>query len=100
MSISSERRLRHRRLSAGGQSMTEFALVLPLLLILLLTIVDFGRIFSAGIMIESAARAAAETASSQFLTESNRVAAIPATIDTAGYARIHEKAWQIVCDEA
>jgi hypothetical protein len=78
----------------------EFALVLPLLLVLMLTVVDFGRIFSAGITMESAARAAAETAAAQYLTELNRVTPTPGTIDTAGYAKIHEAAWQSVCDEA
>ena len=78
--------------------MVEFALVLPLLLILLLTVVDFGRIFSAGITIESAARAAAEKASTAYLTEVTRVA--PSPVDPAGYGRIHDAAWKSVCDEA
>ena len=78
--------------------MTEFALVFPLLMILLLTAVDFGRVFAAGITMESAARTAAETAASQYLTESIRVS--PGPIDSAGYARIHQVAWQSVCGEA
>lgn len=78
--------------------MTEFALVLPLLLVLLLTVVDFGRIFSAGIVTESTARTAAETAAGEYLTELTRVT--PGTIDSAGYAKIHAAAWQTVCDEA
>jgi hypothetical protein len=93
-----ERAPRRRRARPRGQSLTEFALVLPLLLILLLTVVDFGRIFSAGIMIESAARASAETAASQYLTELMRVS--PAAIATDGYQRIHDVGWQSVCDEA
>lgn len=96
MSISSERR--SRRHTSSGQSMVEFALVFPLLLVLLLTVADFGRIFSAGIVTESAARAAAETAAAEYLTELLRVS--PATIDTAGYTKIHQTAWQSVCDEA
>ena len=46
--------------SRRGQSMVEFALVLPMLLILLLGIVDFGRVFQAGIVTEAAARNGAE----------------------------------------
>ncbi|HET7029387.1 MAG TPA: TadE family protein [Candidatus Limnocylindrales bacterium] len=92
------RRPRSRRRSPSGQSLVEFALVFPILLILLLTIVDFGRIFSAGITVESAARTAAETAAGQYLTEMTRVS--PAAIDTAGYQRIHDAAWQSICDEA
>ncbi len=97
MTTASERAIRCSR-PPRGQSLTEFALVLPLLLILLLTVADFGRIFAAGITIESAARAAAETAAGQYLTELNRVS--PSPIDTAGYQRIHDVAWQSICDEA
>lgn len=67
-------------------------------MVLLLTIVDFGRLFSAGITIESAARTAAETAAAEYLRESLRVA--PAAVDTTGYTKIHQVAWQSVCDEA
>ena len=46
--------------SRRGQSLVEFALVLPMLLVLLLGVADFGRVFAAGITIEAAARNAAE----------------------------------------
>ena len=98
MSIASERAIRRPRRRPRGQSLTEFALVFPLLLVLLLTVADFGRIFAAGITIESAARAAAETAAGQYLTELTRVS--PSPIATAGYQRIHDAAWQSICDEA
>ncbi|HZK18677.1 MAG TPA: TadE/TadG family type IV pilus assembly protein [Clostridia bacterium] len=39
-----------------GQSLVEFALVLPLLIILLMGIFEFGRIFSSYVMITNAAR--------------------------------------------
>lgn len=78
--------------------MVEFALVIPLLMVLLLTIVDFGRLFNAGIMIESAARTAAETASAEYLREVQRVA--PGPVTTSGYTSVHQAAWQSVCDEA
>ena len=84
--------------STNGQSLVEFALVLPLLLLLLLTVVDFGRVFSASIMMESAARTAAETAAAEYLREATRVS--PTPVDTTGYAAIHKAAWQSVCDEA
>jgi hypothetical protein len=98
MSTSSERRF--RRHTSSGQSMVEFVLVFPLLLVLLLTVVDFGRIFSAGIVTESAARTAAETAAGEYLTELLRVTPSPGMIDTAGYTKIHAAAWQTICDEA
>lgn len=74
-------------------------MILPLLLVLLLTVADFGRIFSAGIVIESAARAAAEVAAAEYLTEANRVIP-PNPIGAVGYAAIHRAAWLSVCDEA
>ena len=52
----------HGARSERGQSLVEFALVLPMLLVLLLGIADFGRIFQAGIVTETAARNGAETA--------------------------------------
>ena len=83
---------------SDGQSLVELALVLPLLLVLLLTISDFGRLFNAGITIESAARTAAETASAEYLREALRVAPGPVTL--SGYTSVHQAAWQSVCNEA
>jgi hypothetical protein len=85
------------RRSSAGQSLVEFTLVLPLMLLLLITAADFGRFFAAGITIESAARTAAEIAASDYLTESIRSGG---AINTAGYDRIHAAAWRSVCDEA
>ena len=45
------------RTQPRGQTLAEFALVLPILLfVVLLAVVDFGRVFSANIAIEAAAR--------------------------------------------
>ncbi len=43
-----------------GQSLVEFALVVPLLLLLTIAIGDFGRVFTAAVAAESAAREAAD----------------------------------------
>ena len=75
-----------------GQSLVEFTMVLPIMLIILLTVGDFGRLFAAGITVESAARNAAEVAAAEY----NRAVLLP-SID---YAAVHKAAWSSVCDEA
>lgn len=52
-----------RMKSEQGQSLVEFAIVLPLLLLLLLGIVDFGRAFHAYLTVDHAGREAARAAS-------------------------------------
>lgn len=85
--------------SVRGQSLVEFTLVLPILMLLLLTIGDFGRLFASAITIESSASAAAETAADTYLHEVLAVTP-PGPISAAAYARVHRTAWQSVCDEA
>jgi len=45
-----------RRASERGQSLVELALCLPLLVLILLGVLDFGRVFNAYIVITNAAR--------------------------------------------
>lgn len=82
-----------------GQALVEFTLVLPILLFLVLTIGDFGRLFAASIVVESAARTAAEIAAAEYLREVPNPTP-PPPVTTAGYGRVHQYAWQSVCDEA
>jgi hypothetical protein len=82
--------------SRRGQSFVEFALVLPLLLVLLLGIADFGRVFHAGIVVESAARNAAEAASQEYL-QLRRGGTAPSA---AELDRIAAEAKAAVCEEA
>jgi Flp pilus assembly protein TadG len=56
-----------RRLSERGQSAVEFAVVVPILVLLLVVISDFGRIFFVSISVNNAARAGAQYGS-QFVT--------------------------------
>lgn len=49
--------------SQKGQSLVEFALVIPLLIVLLFGIVDFGRVFHTYLTLDHAGREAARAAS-------------------------------------
>ncbi|MGH2444437.1 MAG: TadE/TadG family type IV pilus assembly protein [Candidatus Limnocylindria bacterium] len=82
--------------SARGQSLVEFALVLPMLLVLLFGVADFGRVFHAGITVEAAARNAAEAVAQEYL-QLRRSLAPPSAGD---YDRLHEVAFDTVCEEA
>src|SRR3982750_3940122 len=53
-------RLHNRRRT--GQTLAEFAITLPILLLLLFGIIEFGRIFQAWVTLQNAARAAARYA--------------------------------------
>lgn len=49
--------------SEKGQSLVEFALVIPVLILILLAIVDFGRVYHVYLTIDHAGREAARAAS-------------------------------------
>jgi len=53
-------RYKLRRHRPCGQSVVEFALVVPLLLLVLIAIADFGRFYTSAVAVESAAREAAD----------------------------------------
>jgi hypothetical protein len=86
----------HARRVRRGQSLVEFALILPLLLVLLLGIADFGRIFTAGIGLEAAARDAAEIGALERLR--NPPPADP-SLQPAYYQDLHQKIAEAACDE-
>ena len=86
-----------------GQSIVEFALVFPILFLLLVAIVDFTRVFAAGIVLEAAARDAAEIAAQAYVQEPPPGAALsdPAPAGNAPYySALHDKAARVVCAEA
>ena len=88
--------------SRRGQSLVEFAIVLPMLLVLLLGIADFGRVFSAGIRMESAARNGAEVAAQEYLRSfpgDMTGPAVPPASDEF-YDSLHRIAAQTACREA
>ena len=79
-----------------GQAVAEFALVLPVLLILLLGVADLGRVFTAGIVIQAASRDAAEAAAQQYVQLSRG-----STMDSpALYQALHATAERVACAEA
>lgn len=82
--------------SPRGQTLVEFALVLPLLLVILLGVVDFGRVFTAGITMEAAARNAAEAAAQEY-QQIIRNTPAPTGPD---YQRLHDIALEELCGEA
>ncbi len=90
------------RASTNGQALVEFGLTLPLLLVILLGVADLGRVFQAGIVMESAARAAAEAAALEYLRDCERDAdgrCIPPS-DPDKYTDLHLLAAQTACEEA
>ena len=50
-----------------GQSLVEFALVVPIVFLLLVGIADLGRVFIAGVVLETAARDAAEKGAQEYV---------------------------------
>ncbi len=67
-SLNRRRRRRHRR----GQSLVEFALVLPVLMLLLLIGIDFGRVFLGWVTLNNVVR------------------------DGANFAALHPTAWVLL----
>ena len=79
-----------------GQTLVEFTLVLPMLLVLLLGVADFGRVFQAGIVTEAAARNGAEAAALERLRSGPPL--MPGDADY--YLNLHRIAARTACAEA
>ncbi len=92
--------------SERGQALVEFGLVLPLLLVFLLGLADFGRVFADGIALEAAARNSAEAAAQQYLQYCHKyVDADPtkpcaAGLQAADYTALHALALDVGCRES
>ena len=56
-------------MSERGQALVEFAMLVPLMLLLAVALGDFGRLFTAGMGVESAAREAADYGAMQGKTK-------------------------------
>jgi hypothetical protein len=83
--------------SERGQSLVEFALVLPLLLVFLLGVADFGRVFTASITVEAAARNGAEAAAQEYLQLIKKSGGV---LNATDYAKVHQVALDAVCAES
>jgi len=80
--------------------MAEFALVLPIMLMLFIMLADFGRIFAAMITLESATRDAAEAAANQYLANPPGGVSLTLPAPTGAalyYDPLHSAAAQVVC---
>ena len=82
----------------GGQSLVEFALILPLLLVILLGVADLGRVFQSAITTEAAVRDSAEAAAQEYIQIDGTTPA--PGLDAAGYAALHTVALDVACREA
>jgi hypothetical protein len=89
------------RISDGlGQSLVEFALILPLLLVLLLGIADFGRVFASAITTEAAVRNAAEAAAQEYLQLDRLDGSADGSLTAVNYQALHATAFEVACREA
>jgi hypothetical protein len=91
------RAARGRTEHPGGQTLAEFALVLPILLVLLLAVADFGRVFAASISTEASARNAAEIGAIERLR--NKPDFDDPSTWVAYYTGLHEQIAKVVCSE-
>jgi Flp pilus assembly protein TadG len=90
------------RRSIRGQSLVEFALIVPILLVMFIAIADFGRIFAAIIALEASTRNAAEAAANQYLAQPPGPTALQLAApagDSAYYNALHTNAAGVVCAE-
>jgi hypothetical protein len=100
-----------RRYRAGrlreGQSIVEFAIVLPILIALIVVVADLGRVFGAGVIIESATRNGAEAGALEYERNppgdptsppvDRLTAPAPAPGSDAYYDDLHQRAARVVC---
>jgi hypothetical protein len=104
---SGQRRFLARGQRPRGQSLVEFALVVPIMVVLFVAVADFGRVFATGLTLEAAVRDAAEVAANDYLANPPGATATPpvplsdpAPIgDPAYYASLHQRIARTVCAE-
>lgn len=94
--------IRMRSRSERGQGLVEFGLVLPLLLVFLLGVADFGRVFADGIALEAAVRNSAEAAAQEYLQLCSKPGYTNGCDDLTptDYQGLHDLAVEVGCREA
>lgn len=81
-------------------------MVLPLLILILVGVADFARVFSAGIVLEAAARNAAEIGAHEYLKDPPTTPTTPVSTPPPGswppayYSRLHLLAARAACADA
>jgi hypothetical protein len=90
-----------------GQAVAEFALIFPIVVMLIVIVADLGRVFTAGIVLETSTRNGAETGALEYernppgdpsLPPIDRLtASAPNPGSDAYYDAIHERAARAVC---
>ena len=73
-------------LSERGANLAEFALILPLLMVILFGIIEFGLVFSRSQSIEASAREAGRLASLSSTSSADLEARVEATLDSTTFA--------------
>lgn len=88
--------------STRGQSLVEFGLVLPIMLMLFIGIADLGRVFAVGVVTEAATRDAAEVAAMAYLSDPPGTTGLDQPVSgasSAEYVALHSMAAAAVCQE-
>jgi TadE-like protein len=83
-----------------GQSLVEFSLVLPILLMLVLAVSDFGRIFVTSVLLETAARDAAEAGAQEYVANQPGPLNAPSTGSASYYSSLAVRTAKVACAEA
>ena len=86
--------------SERGQGLVEFGLVLPLLLVFLLGVADFGRVCADGVPLESAVRNSAEAAAQEYLQLCNKYGGDCTQLAPSEYQGLHDLVLEVGCREA
>jgi hypothetical protein len=84
----------------AGQSLVEFALILPLLLVILLGVADLGRVFASAITAEAAVRNSAEAGAQADLQLDLLDGSPDGSLTAADYQALHATVLEVACREA